>query len=115
MTRTCLDCNEELSGRKDKKFCNDMCRVNYHNTLAQEKQKKFRKINTILLKNRNILSTLERVKKYSISRLELQNSGFNFNYYTHVSRIGKKKITFVYDYGFEFLKPSIIKIIPNEE
>jgi hypothetical protein len=111
MTRQCLDCKQEISGRRDKKFCSDQCRVNYHNTIAQEKLKAFRKIHKILLKNRNILSDLSHSKFSVFSRLQLQNAGFNFKYHTHVLLIDGKKLTFTYDYGYVFVKLSQIKII----
>jgi hypothetical protein len=32
----CLNCNEKLVGRTDKKFCSDYCRTHYHNALNKE-------------------------------------------------------------------------------
>jgi hypothetical protein len=111
MIRKCLDCNLELVGRKDKKFCNDHCRVNYHNTKTQEDQKTFRKINKILIKNRNILFKLQHSELSVISKSQLQNAGFNFDFHTHIYLIERKKCIFTYDYGFKFIKMSNIKII----
>jgi len=53
--RRCLDCQEPLKGRADKKFCNDLCRNNYNNRLKSESNNLVRRINGILRKNRNIL------------------------------------------------------------
>ena len=33
MEKTCLECNEKLIGRADKKFCNDYCRNAFNNNL----------------------------------------------------------------------------------
>jgi hypothetical protein len=111
MTMRCLDCNEEISGRRDKKFCNDQCRINYHNIIAQERNKGLRKINSILLKNRKILEELFLAGKSEISRSQLQNAGFNFKYHTHLFRLNGKLLTVSYDYAISFQKTSGFKII----
>ncbi|RYF12576.1 MAG: DUF2116 family Zn-ribbon domain-containing protein, partial [Flavobacteriales bacterium] len=36
MNRFCLDCNTEIKGRADKKFCDDQCRNNYNNRRKSE-------------------------------------------------------------------------------
>jgi len=113
--RFCLDCNQEIVGRKDKKFCSDHCRVNFHNTIDQEKNKAFRRINSILIKNRNILSELFLSSANTISRTQLKNAGFNFNFHTHILVVDGKKLTFIYDYGFESIKLSKIKLLYNPD
>jgi hypothetical protein len=111
MTRRCLDCNEEVSGRRDKKFCNDQCRVNYHNIIAQERNKGLRNINSILLKNRKILEELLLSGQSEISRSQLQSAGFNFKYHTHFLKISGRLLTASYDYAIAFQKSSGFKLI----
>jgi hypothetical protein len=48
MNRFCLDCQEPLIGRSDKKFCNDACRSNFNNKLKTQDQNYVRRINAIL-------------------------------------------------------------------
>jgi hypothetical protein len=110
MPRNCLDCSQEISGRSDKKFCSDYCRINYHNTLAKNKQRAFRKINKILLTNRNILSDFVNTNFPTISRMQLLNAGFKFEYHTHILYLENKKIICIYDYGITYVKPSLLKI-----
>ncbi|MDB4920517.1 hypothetical protein [Mucilaginibacter sp.] len=59
-TRLCLDCGNPIrAGRKDKKFCDDMCRTNYNNNKGTSSELSLtdyiKKIQTILEKNRKIL------------------------------------------------------------
>ena len=56
MERLCLDCGEAVKGRTDKKFCDDSCRNNYNNRLKSENGIVFNRINSILKKNRTLLS-----------------------------------------------------------
>lgn len=83
MNRFCLDCNSQIKGRADKKFCDDQCRNNYNNKRKSEDDESIRKINQILNKNRKLLreetdSGNSRVKKDNLSK-----KGFDFDYHTH--------------------------------
>ena len=49
--RRCLECNEEIIGRSDKKFCDDQCRNAYNNKKGSEKIMIVKKINKILIIN----------------------------------------------------------------
>jgi len=61
VNKYCLLCNEKLSGRIDKKFCSDYCRTQYHNVRNKLSADLIRKINTILKRNRRILTELNPV------------------------------------------------------
>ena len=54
MKRKCLECQEILYGRSDKKFCGDYCRNTYNNKLNKS-NKTIRKIN----------KTIKRITQYS--------------------------------------------------
>ena len=54
----CLECQEKLVGRRDQKFCCDYCRNTYNNRQNEDANAVVRKINSILRKNRRILSKL---------------------------------------------------------
>jgi hypothetical protein len=110
--RLCLDCNEELIGRIDQKFCSDQCRVNYHNVKAQKRNRIFRKINLILAKNRTILKEVAGQAEANISKTELIDKGYNFKYYTHQVKDKGKLATVCYDYGFCYISRLFIHVFP---
>ena len=84
MQKTCLTCSKKLTGRSDKKYCNDACKNEFHNqqsvrTPAIEKLQL-----TTARKNRNILSQFEASGKAEIERAELELCGFSFEGLTGV-------------------------------
>lgn len=104
MERNCLDCGEVLQGRKDKKFCNDHCRVNYHNFKHSNEVSQIRSIQQILLGNRAILKSFiekgVRVTRYA----QLLSAGFRFNYHTHILKIGRSLYLCVFEYSMKLSK-----------
>ncbi|NBU48473.1 MAG: hypothetical protein EBS34_13745 [Flavobacteriales bacterium] len=101
--RSCLECNEELKGRKDQKFCSDYCRNAYNNRLNEDCNAMVRKINRILRKNRRILADLLEKNQKVMAVQSLLESGFNFNYHTALYTT-KKGSTYVFCYDFGYLK-----------
>ena len=102
MERKCLECGEIVHGRADKKFCSDQCRNAYNNKLKSSTGKAFiRKVNGILMRNRNILERLNPEGKTSIHRSKLQQKGFREEYVTHMytTRAGRVYY-FCYDQGY---------------
>ena len=68
----CRECQEKLVGRRDQKFCCDYCRNTYNNRINEDANAVVRKINSILRKNRRILSKLNpNGKKQSTSSILL--------------------------------------------
>ena len=67
--RYCLNCNAEIKGRIDKRFCNDYCRNIYHNNLNKDSTNYIRNVNNILRKNRRILKKLNPVDKAKIREI----------------------------------------------
>jgi hypothetical protein len=100
--KTCLACNKKLSGRADKKFCNDYCRNSYNNGMKSANSPIVRNINNALIKNRRILEGLlggeETIKK---PKEKFLSQGFQFKYTTH-TYTNKKGNTyfFCYEYGY---------------
>ena len=100
--KTCLACNKKLSGRADKKFCNDYCRNSYNNGMKSANSPIIRNINNALIKNRRILEGLlggeETIKK---PKEKFLSQGFQFKYTTHTYK-NKKGNTyfFCYEYGY---------------
>jgi predicted nucleic acid-binding Zn ribbon protein len=100
-TRSCKECGQKLSGRKDQKFCSDYCRNTFNNELNQDATKYIRRINNILRKNRRILGALNPQGKITLDGITMAEEGFNFHYFTnvYVTKKGAKYI-FCYDQGY---------------
>ena len=100
--KTCLECDQQLIGRVDKKFCNDSCRNSYNNRANKVANDYVRKVNVILRKNRRILAQLMDGKnKTKATKEQLLLNGFNFYYYTNVYKTKQDKTYyFVYELGY---------------
>ncbi len=115
--KTCLACDKKLSGRADKKFCNDYCRNSYNNGMKAANSPIIRNINNALIKNRRILQSLlgeeEMAKK---PKEKLLNQGFQFKYTTH-TYTNKKGNTyfFCYEYGYLPLEHDWYLVVRRKE
>jgi hypothetical protein len=101
-TRNCRECGEILKGRADKKFCDDQCRSNYNNKVNSDTTAEMRNINNILRRNRRILDAVVKSEgKVRISRMNLQDKGFNFRYFTQTHTTQRGTLyKLCYDYGY---------------
>jgi hypothetical protein len=103
MERLCLDCQQPLIGRSDKKFCDDACRSNYYNRMqhAETGGSCVRRINRTLKHNYRILQQLNPEGKIKIPRAKMIRAGFDFTYFTHLYETGKgARYHFCYDHGY---------------
>ncbi len=100
--RVCRQCGRQVSGRVDKKFCDDHCRSNYNNRLRSNTASEIRTVNSILRHNRRVLNSfvMEEGESYTL-RSNLDDKGFNFNFFTqaHVADDGS---TFLLCYDFAY-------------
>lgn len=114
--KRCLDCNEPIRGRTDKKFCNDQCRNNYNNHLNSSKNAYQRRINAILSRNLRILEELNPTGKIRIQKKKLADKGFSFEYITSVYHTqAGATYYFCYDQGYLPLDEENILIVKREE
>ncbi|MEN0050734.1 MAG: hypothetical protein AAF806_26950 [Bacteroidota bacterium] len=114
--RTCLECGEELVGRKDKKFCDSDCRTAYNNQLNKDVNNTMRNINNILRKNRRILVELNPSGKARVHRDKMLERGFQFNYFTNIYRTKAGKVyRFCYDYGYLNLENDYFTLVKRQE
>jgi hypothetical protein len=97
MEKTCLNCQEKIRGRADKKFCDDQCRNQYNNGMLRHVNNRMRNINNILKRNRRILAQF--LEEENIKREVLLANGFHFSYFTHYDEQSKTK--FVFDIGYQ--------------
>lgn len=113
---TCLECGEKISGRSDKKFCNDDCRNAYNNKLNKDSSNLMRSINNKLRKNHRILAKQNfNEGKVKTNRSKLIAEGFDFEYFTNV-KVYKNgaEYRFIYGIGYKFLEDDWILVVRKE-
>lgn len=115
MQKNCLECEEKIIGRTDKKFCSDYCRNAYNNKLNKDQKNLVRNINNRLRKNYRILENLNPDKKTTTTLNKLQAKGFNFNYFTSIytTKAGKTYY-FVYDQGYLALENDYFALVRKD-
>lgn len=110
--KRCLYCNNPLSGRTDKIFCDDRCRNNYYYKVNAEHKEYIRNINKILLKNRGILKAVNPSGRTSVSRQYLENLGFDFTHFTgtHTTKRGRL-YHLVYDHAYNIDEQGRVNLV----
>ena len=99
--KNCLECNEKIIGREDKKFCSDGCRNAYNNKINKDSTNLMRNINNKLRKNYRILSDLNPEGKSKTTRSKLLSKGFDFEFFTSIYTTKTGNIYyFLYDQGY---------------
>ena len=100
-SRQCLECNDPITGRSDKRFCGDQCRNVYNKREKREHKRNIYKVNRRLLHNYRILENLNKGDKTKVSHKKLINATFSFSYITSIYRTETgKTYYFVYDQGY---------------
>lgn len=114
--KTCLECDEKVLGRSDKKFCSDLCRNTYNNKLGRESTQYMRRVNSILRKNRKALALLFEQDKKKVQRKDLAELDFNFSFHTDTYETKKGTIyRFCYDFGYLELQDQRILVVKKKE
>ena len=113
--KTCLECNEILRGRIDKKFCSDYCRNSYNNKINKEAKNLIRNINNRLRKNYKVLTELNTSGKTKVTRTKLYNNGFDFQFFTSIytTKTGNTYF-YIYDQGYLPLENDYFLLIKKE-
>jgi hypothetical protein len=96
--KTCAECGAKITGRIDKKFCSDQCRISYNNKLNSDGNNYVRNVNNILRKNRRLLQELNITGKTKVSRDKLTQKGFDFG---HITSLYTTREGAVYHYCYE--------------
>lgn len=97
----CQYCQEALTGRSDKKFCNAYCKSAYQYEQRKAKESLFFKIDRQLKKNRSLLKYFNQAGKSVIRKEDLLERGFDPMYFTHYWKNPQAKVyLFCYEYGF---------------
>lgn len=110
-----MRCGRPLQGRPDKKFCDDGCRIEWHNEQRRKRQKELRVFNVILEQNWRILAALLRKGQRSISVKELALRQFNFEIYTATNRrFLARRIYWCYNYAYSISPAGTVRILPPQ-
>ena len=115
MNKTCLECNEKIVGREDKKFCSDGCRNAYNNKINKDSTNYMRNINNKLRKNYRILLALNPEGKTKTTRAKLISKGFDFDYFTNIlnTKTGNTYY-FLYDQGYMQLESDYYMLVKKD-
>jgi predicted nucleic acid-binding Zn ribbon protein len=115
MSKNCLECNEKIVGREDKKFCSDGCRNAYNNKINKDSNNYMRNVNNKLRKNYRILSEANTEGKSKITKTKLLSKGFDFDYFTNILNTNTgNTYYFVYDQGYRFLDNDFYMLVKKE-
>jgi hypothetical protein len=100
--RICPACNQIITGRTDKKFCNVYCKSAYHYRKNNSETPAFYfRVEKQLKQNRSLLKSYNKAGKSVVRSEILLKDGFNPNFFTHYWKNAKGDIyLFVYEYGF---------------
>ena len=72
MIQFCVQCQQELRGRIDKRFCSDSCRTQYHNEANRTKNQRFNNVHRQL----GTGTAPRKVRKKRKSKVHLQSCGY---------------------------------------
>ncbi|MGV8993302.1 MAG: hypothetical protein ACOH1O_04315 [Flavobacterium sp.] len=113
--KTCLECDEKIIGREDKKFCSDGCRNAYNNKINKDSNNYMRNINNKLRKNYRILLSINTEQKIKTSKAKLLSKGFDFEFFTNILHTKSgNTYYFLYDQGYMLLEHDYIVLVKKE-
>ncbi len=103
--KACLACGKIVRGRADKKFCDDLCRNQYNNSIKADTNNYVRNVVHTLKKNRRILEEQipEGEDMTRCSQDKLSKAGFDYGYHTH-SYTNKKGDVYLFCFEYGYLK-----------
>ena len=111
----CLECQEPLKGRVDKKFCSDYCRNTFNNSVDKDSKNLIRNVNNRLRKNYKILSELNVSGKMKVTRTKLYDKGFDFQFFTSIYKTKTGNTYFyIYNEGYLALEHDTFLLIRKE-
>lgn len=110
--RCCAFCGRELTGRADKKFCDDTCRNNYAYRRNKYGDEVISKINKSLQNNRTVLRSMVRSGRKIVKKQTLVDNGFDFNVITGVYETHRKQdYKLLYDYAYRCISDEDVLVI----
>lgn len=113
--KLCLECNDIVKGRADKKFCSDYCRNTHNNKVDKDSKNLIRNINNRLRKNYKTLADLNVTGKTKVARTTLYDKGFDFQLFTSIYKTKTGNIYYyVYNQGYLILENDLFLLIKKE-
>lgn len=113
--KNCLECDEKIVGREDKKFCSDGCRNAFNNKVNKDSNNLMRNINNKLRKNYRILTELNIDGKSKTTRNKMMSKGFDFEFFTNIlnTKTGNTYY-FIYEQGYLFLENDYLMLVKKD-
>lgn len=109
----CEDCGSRLSGRTDKRFCDDHCRNHYNNARNQLIRKRWNSVNSRLRRNALLLEQFYTAGINPLPCAMLSAAGFRFSYLTSCRKDKAGNYYYCcYDYGYRFTCGRAVEICP---
>ncbi len=100
-----IHCKKEfIASRLNQKYCSPECKMKANNLKANEKRDATKKINSILIRNREILKDFYNGNKVNVTLSELQDLGFEYDFHTHRKKDTKLNILVPVYYEFGLIK-----------
>ena len=96
----CLNCKKSLTGRRDKKFCDNQCKAEYHNSNKTYGELYISGIQSITRHNRRILKTLCPEGKSTVRKEVLDQMGFDYRHFSGLHKTKNRLYYLIYDYAF---------------
>ncbi len=110
--RCCAFCGKELTGRSDKKFCDDMCRNNHAYQQGKFDNEVINRINKSLLYNRNILRSITRRGRKIVKKQILVDKDFDFNVITGLYKTHRhQEYMLLYDYAYRCINDEDVVVL----
>ena len=109
--RVCLECGDRIGyGRSDRKFCCDACKNRFHNRHAMSSRRYRQKVCLALDRNYDILESLRKTSIRSIGMADLENMGFNRNYFTSYVKRSTREMFMCYDIKYSVFHGKVVTI-----
>ncbi len=105
MNQVCRQCGGKLTGRVDKKFCDDQCRNSFNNQNKRDDQRLILEVNRLIRKNRRILKSLCPIGKATVRKEVLDTMQYDYRYFSSIYKSNSNQVYYVcYDYAFSPIK-----------
>ena len=101
--RLCKMCQSPISGRRDKIYCSNRCKSDYHEKLTKVTNIASASIDKILHRNRSTLLEImgKNGTQKKIPKTVLDSKKFNFTYITHYHINSQNKfVNYIYDFSW---------------
>lgn len=103
--KICQQCGKKLTGRLDKKFCDDQCRNTFNNQNKRDDQQYIQEVNRLIRKNRRILKSLCPIGKATVRKEVLDTMQYDYRYFSSIYKSTQNQVYYVcYDYAFSPIK-----------